>query len=104
MAYNVYEIPLVAKPQRVQVLLSNIQYILTVMWRAGSGWVMDIADQLGNPILQGVPLVTGTDLLGQYAHLGIGGSLVVSTDGDPDAVPTYDNLGTESHLYFVVKA
>ena len=98
---SVYEIPLSGKPQQVQVLLANVQYLLTFIWRAGVGWVLDLADVNGNAIVQGIPLVTGTDLLGQYRYLGIGGSLVVNTDAAPNAVPTYDNLGTSSHLYFV---
>jgi hypothetical protein len=47
----------------------------------------------GRPDPQGVPLVTGVDLLAQYAYLGFIGSLVVQTDHDPDATPTYENLG-----------
>ncbi len=65
------------------------------------GWVLDIADVDGNPIAFGLPLVTGHDLLGQYAYLGIAGELVVQSDADIYAPPTFDNLGTESHLYFV---
>lgn len=65
------------------------------------GWVLDIADSANNPLVQGIPLVTGCDLLQQFGHLGIGGALWVLTDGDPMAVPTYHNLGSLSHLYFV---
>jgi hypothetical protein len=104
MATTLYEIPLNGQPQRLQITLANVAYQLTVQWRNSAGWVMDIAKQDGTPVIQGVPLVTGTDLLAQYRYLGIGGSLVVSTDADPDAVPTYTNLGTASHLYFAVKS
>jgi len=64
-------------------------------------WVLDIADVSSDPIVQGIPLVTGCDLLAQYAYLGIPGQLVVQTDGSPDTMPTYANLGTNSHLYYV---
>jgi hypothetical protein len=40
--------------------------------------------------------------LQQYQYLGFGVALLVATDGDLDAVPTYDNLGQQSHLYFYV--
>lgn len=102
MATSVYEIPLNGQPQRLQITLSNVTYQLTVQWRNSCGWVLDIATLTGTPIIQGIPLVTGCDLLAQYKYLGIGGSLVVSTDANPDATPTYANLGTSSHLYFAV--
>ena len=43
----------------------------------------------------------GEDLLGQFAYLDIPGPLFVSTDGDPDAPPTFRNLGVTSHLFWV---
>lgn len=104
MAYSLFEVPLSAKPQSLQITLANVAYLFTVQWRTGAGWVLDIASQDADPIVQGLPLVTGTDLLGQYKYLGIPGALVVFTDADLDAVPTYENLGTESHLYFVVSS
>lgn len=104
MATSVYEVPLNGQPQRLQITLSNVTYQFTVQWRNAAGWVLDIAKLSGAPIIQGIPLVTGTDLMAQYKYLGIGGGLFVSTDADPDAVPTYTNLGTASHLYFAVKS
>ena len=99
----VQEIPLSPNPQTFGITLANVAYQVTVIWRdaAFGGWVVDIADDQGNPIIQGIPLITGADLLEQYAYLGLGGSLIVQTDHDVDAVPTYANLGQTSHLYFV---
>lgn len=67
-------------------------------------WMLDIADTTETPILQGLPLVTGADLLAQYRYLTNipPGLLGVATDGVPDAVPTYQNLGLTSHVYYVV--
>lgn len=104
MTISGFEIPLSGKSQTMQITLLNVVYKLALQWRGMAGWVMDIAKQDGTPMVQGIPLVTGVNLLEQYAYLGIGGALIVSTDGDPDALPTYDNLGTVSHLYFVVKS
>lgn len=67
----------------------------------GEFWYMDIADVQGNSIICGIPLVTGSNLLEQYAYLGIGGELIVQTDHDPYANPTVFNLGINSHLYYV---
>jgi hypothetical protein len=103
------EIPLTPVSQTFFIALGTIQYQLAVTWRgtiAGGdldGWFLDISDQAGNALVQGIPLVTGADLLEQYAFLGIGNGaqLWVATDGDPSATPTSTNLGTLSHLYLV---
>lgn len=98
-----YEIPLSPQPQTFQIELAGITYKMTVSWnRVSNSWVLDIRSSSNEDILLGVPIVTGTDLLAQYPHLGFGGSLVAQTDYDPAAVPTYENLGTTGHLYFVV--
>jgi hypothetical protein len=98
-----YEIPLTAVAQDFTIALGGVTYTLTVFWnRAATCWMLNIADALGAPLVMGIPLITGTDLLRQYAYLGISGSLVVQTDYAVDNIPTIDNLGTDSHLYFVV--
>lgn len=98
-----YEIPLSPTPQTFTITLAGVEYRLTVKWNTVSScWVLDFATPAGAAILNGIPLVTGTDLLAQYPHLDFGGQLVVQTDDDTDAVPTFDNLGTNGHLFFVV--
>lgn len=96
-----YEIPLSPNSQSFQIAILGTMYNMRVMWNvAMSSWILDIADANNTPILNGIPLVTGTDLLAPYAYLNFGGTLTVFTDGDLDAVPTYSNLGINSHLYF----
>lgn len=116
-----YEIPTIALPHRFSVQLVGVTYKMTLLYQAAQigpsdisverdsnltidqsqigGWILDIADVNGVPILAGIPLITGQDLLQQFSYLNFGGSLFVSTDGS-DAVPTASNLGTSSHLYF----
>lgn len=96
------EIPLTAEPQTFAIALGDTTYQLTLSYRdaVGGGWILDIADVDGAPLLCGVPLVTGADLLVQYRYMNFGGELNVQTDSDIDAVPTFDNLGTVSHVYF----
>lgn len=98
-----FVIPLKAASQKLRTVLNQTEYQLTVIWRDADqgGWVLDIADAVGNPIVSGIPLVTGADLLAQYGYLGINGSLIAHTDRNSDAAPTFDNLGIASHLYFV---
>ncbi|MBZ9939130.1 hypothetical protein LB518_22730 [Mesorhizobium sp. BR1-1-16] len=99
-----YEIPLSAEPQSFTIALGTTEYRLSLQYldTEEGGWMLNIADTSGNVILSGIPLVTGHDLLEQYAYLGLGGALYVETDTDVDAVPTFDNLGSTGHLYFVV--
>lgn len=104
MTVTYYEIPLDANNQLFSVTLAGKLYQMQLIYRntTEGGWFLDIFDASGNPLIYGISLVTGVDLLSPYPDAGIGGSLYVATDGDPFAVPTYDNLGTNSHLYFGV--
>lgn len=98
-----FEIPTAPKAQSFSISLAGVTYGLKFRWNVPSAaWILDISDSAGNPLIQGIPLVTSADLLEQYAYVGIGGQLIVQTDGDVNAVPTYENLGSRGHLYFVV--
>lgn len=104
MAQNIYEIPLTpAQNQKISISLSNVVYNMLFKWLDcdQGGWAIDILDVNNNVVIGGIPLVTGIDLLGQYAYLGLGGALIVQSDGNPNAVPTFDNLGAQSHLYYL---
>lgn len=104
MAVVPYEIPLSPKAQVFNVSLAGVDYNMRIVWNTASlCWVLDIADTDGVPILQGLPLVTGADLLAQYAYLGIRGGLIVTVD-DGIGVPTFAGLGVQGHLYFIVPA
>lgn len=98
-----YEIPLTPDPQRFTVTLSGMDYRMTVQYRdaGGVGWVLDIADPSNQLLVSGIPLVTGVDLLAQYRHLEFGGRLWVQGAGNPDDVPTFEDLGIGSHVFWV---
>lgn len=75
---------------------------IRVKWNPPAGcWVADISDINNTPVLVGVPLVTGANLLEQFLHLGFSGKLIAQTDNAPDVVPTFTNLGTTGHLYYL---
>lgn len=98
---SMFEIPLIAAPQTLSVSFGGTIYDLTVKWNEASQcWVLDIADVSGVPILSGIPLVAGVDLLEQYEYLNFGGQLIAGNDTDAGP-PTFANLGTTGHLYFV---
>lgn len=100
---NYFEVPLSPEPQRFTITLGGVDYRLTVQYRkaGGAGWVLDIADATNKSLVSGLPLVTGVDLLGQYRHLQFGGRLWVQGAETPDDVPTYDDLGIGSHVFWV---
>lgn len=102
-ASDVFEIPMTPTPQSFGINIGNQALNMAVKWaesKAG-GWVMDVADQAGRAITNGIPLVTGANLFAGMEYLGLKGVLAVQTDHDTDALPTFDNLGLTSHLFYV---
>jgi hypothetical protein len=100
---QIYEIPLSPQPQTFTVALGGTDYRLTFYWSTPANcWMLDLADANSNPMVQGIPVITGLDLLYQYKYLSVAGSLVVQTDYDTQAVPTFENLGVTGRVYFVV--
>ena len=99
---NTFVIPLTNVPQQFQITLATITYVMSCKWNNSpdAGWILDISDATGNPIIGNIPLVTGADLLAQLEYLGIGGSLYVNNGTDATAIPTLDNLGSGCLLYF----
>lgn len=105
MAFRFFEIPLSSQPQVFNIQLAGVTYWMTLRWNViAECWMLDLADSSRTPLIQGIPLVTGVDLFGQYEYLKLGGWLIVQTDFDPSAVPTFENLGTQGRLFFVVEA
>ena len=108
----VYEIPLVPGVPTVRTMVIANQHMRLRFAFAAvggfedgddaeeGGWFLDMSATDGTPILCGVPLVTGEDIFAQFPDLGLPVTWVI-TDGEPDAVPTWDNLGTLAHIYFV---
>ena len=102
MSGSVFQVPFSGVPETFTISLAGTSYTFTVHWNApGNYWVLDIGDATGALVNGGIPLVTGADLLEQYAYLGIGGQLIVQTTDDPTTPPTFTNLGTTGNLYFL---
>ena len=97
-----YEVPLTNTQQTLRVSLGGTLYALNVYWNAATlSWVVDISDANNNLVVGGIAVVTGVDLLGPYGYLNFGGKLIAQTDSNLYAPPTFANLGTTGHLYFV---
>lgn len=97
-----FQIPLSPQPESFSISLGGVQYNLRVTWcTQDSAWILDIADANDVPIVRGIPLIPGVDLLEQYAYLGIGGMLIMRDDANPNGDATFTNLGVTSRLFFV---
>lgn len=105
MAVNVFKIPLMNIPQKFAIDLAGKSYIVLCRYNTEmESWLISMMDgDTEQDIFDSMPLVTGVDLLAQYAYLGIPGSLIVYTDGDEFTPPTETNLGQECNLYYVVE-
>lgn len=100
---QVFLIPFTNVPQQFEITLAGVDYILIQRWNDApdAGWVMDILNAVDNsPIACNIPFVVGVDLLDGLEYLDIPGEFVVYTTGNDTAVPTLDNLGVESNVYF----
>lgn len=103
MTVSVFEVPFKAQPQRFTITILGIEYNLTLTWNVPSQiWLLSIADSNSAELVSSIPLVAGADLLEQFAYLNFGGKLIAQTDHDINLPPSYTNLGSLGHVYFVV--
>lgn len=100
---NAYVVPLTPSNQEFDISLSGVSYHFRVKWNSFSNaWILYIEDSKQNPILSGLPLVTGCDLLEQYGYLNIGGALIVQSTNDASLVPDYNSLGSTGNLFYII--
>lgn len=93
---NINEIPLSPDNQLFDISLNNVIYKIRLIWRKNS-WFLDLQNDSGVDIIAGIPLVSGIDLLAQYAYLQLGFGLVVLSDTNSDGAGQFE-LGYYSHL------
>lgn len=100
---TIFIIPVTNTPQTFDIALAGTTYTVTCKFNSAidAGWVLDFVNTVsGIAVAYNCPLITGGDILAGLEYLGINGQLFVYTDGDDTAVPTLDNLGIDSNLYF----
>ena len=101
---EVLQIPLENTPQRFEIELDGAPYMLECTYNPEMpAWCISFWTVEGEPLLMNMPLVAGVDLLQQFPHLGINGQFFVYTDGDEWTPPTFENLGAESNLYYLLE-
>lgn len=92
-----YEIPLSTGNQKFNVQLNKVSYKLQLIYRLDT-WFIDLMDGAENPIILGLALNPGIDLLEQHQHL-IKGSLFVANSNKDESQAFYD-LGSKIQLYW----
>lgn len=97
-----YQIPVIPAAQTLRAQLGQSYYRLAFAFidEPEGGWTLDIADDEGAPLVQGIPVLPYQDLLEPYAYLGIGAQLIVYTPGAPQQKPTFAGFGTDSVVLF----
>lgn len=91
------EIPMSGKNQKFKIRLGVKLYSLKFVYRRDR-WYLDIADAVDKPLINGLPLVHGVDLLNQYKHL-IKGALI-TVNSIPDESQSFSDLGSNIKLYW----
>ncbi|WP_419058410.1 phage baseplate plug family protein [Kluyvera georgiana] len=99
---DIKEIPLTPDNQLFDIVLAGTAFKMRILWR-DLYWMMDLSDSSGSPIINGIPLVTGADLLAQYSYLNLGFKLAVLCDVGNQVYPTKTDLGIKSHLYVITE-
>ncbi|MFP1135727.1 phage baseplate plug protein [Acinetobacter baumannii] len=93
----IYEIPLNNGNQKFNIRLGGVQYKFQLIYRVKS-WYLDIFDTAGIPLIAGLPLVMGDNLLIQHQHIIKGSLYVLNTNEDENQA--FSDLGTLIKLYW----
>jgi hypothetical protein len=73
-------------------------FVILAFNEVAAYWIMSISDANQNLLVQGIPLVTGLNLLRQYQYLGIGSIYLINTTGVDIDYPNNNDLGSDFHL------
>jgi len=105
MSFKFFNIPFVNTNQIFRITLNGQNLIVTCVWNQElPTWVVSIQNANNQAyIVTGVALVTGVNLFMQFYYTGLSGDLVVYTNGNPGALPTFDSLGNETSVFYITE-
>lgn len=93
----IYEIPFNNGNQKFNIRLGSVQYKLQLIYRTEQ-WYLDIFDTAENPLIVGLPMLVGDNLLVQHQHIIKGALYVLNTNEDESQA--FSDLGTNIKLYW----
>ena len=98
----IFRIPVTSSNQEFNVILDGIRYALNLYWNKPMMlWVLDFKNtDTGEMLANGVPMVTGCDVLEQFKYLGFTGSLVAYLDSSLEP-PKHADLDGGGRFYFI---
>ncbi|MGH8709742.1 MAG: phage baseplate plug family protein [Burkholderiales bacterium] len=98
-----FRLPFSGIAEQIEVSLGGNPYLLRITWNAEMlTWVLDINDGITlAPLIFGLAVVAGVDLVAQHPHFDFKGALIVYTDGAEFESPTFATLGNISNIYYV---
>lgn len=101
---TVQEFPLIpASAQEMTITLGNKEYTIRFAWcdSPEGGWFMDLYDLQLNPMIRGIPLTAGENVLQQFDYLEMPGEIRVQVDENPLLEPSFENFGIAGKVVFV---
>jgi len=103
-----YTIPLTNDPNntlKFAITIGTTSYTLSLFlaYNTVAGyWTMTISDaKTSTVLLSSIPLLTGCNLLKQYAYMELGEAYIVNIDNNSNDSPNNTNLGTAFVLRWV---
>lgn len=80
---NVFGIQTIEGPQIFRTSLSGESFIFRLWWNErGQSWHIDIFDEDETPLVLGIAMKPGVNMIEQYQYLGLKGSLFVAKKED----------------------
>lgn len=105
---TVYDFPLRADvgPQKMSITLGTVEYKIRFYYAnvPDGGWFMDVRDLSDDPLVLGLALTAGENVVQQFDYLGFEGGIGVCVDFDYTLEPTYDNFGKNGKVQFITDA
>lgn len=92
-----FEIPLSSNNQKFNIQLGGSPFKLRFIYRIDA-WFVDVLDTSENPLVMGLLMCPGINLLEQYQHILQGAFYV--TNSNKDEAQGYLDLGTKIKLYW----
>ncbi len=82
----------------------NAYYWLRLYWVEANeaGWTLDIGLSATEPLVCGIPVLPGRNLLDDYPELHLPLIIFIDTPGNQKKAPAFEDLGIMTKLYYAL--